>query len=243
MEQIIFGRNPVMEAVRSEREIDKILIRKGAREGSIIPILKKASQRGIVIQEVDRARLDTLAEGGNHQGIAAFVTDFKYASLDDIFSKAAAAGEPPFIIICDKITDPHNLGAIIRSADCAGAHGVIIPKRNSAAVNGAAEKTSAGAAEHMLVARVTNLASAMDELKERGVWIAGADMDGRLMYDTDLRGSLAVVIGSEGSGISRLVKEKCDFTVSIPMFGKINSLNASVAAGILMYEAVRQRRE
>ena len=241
LENLIFGRNPVLEAVASGREIDKIIIKKGGREGSIIPIIKKASQKGIVIQEVDKNRLDKLCEGENHQGIAAFVTDYKYASVADILACAEKKGEKPFIVFCDKITDPHNLGAIIRTAECVGAHGVVIPKRNSAVVNSVVSKTSAGAVMHIPVAKVTNLASSIDDLKEQGMWFVGADMDGSVMYDVDFKGSIGLVIGSEGDGISRLVREKCDFIASIPMNGQVNSLNASVAAGVLMYEALRQR--
>lgn len=242
MEDIIIGRNPVLEAIRSGRAVDKILIKKGKYEGSIVPIVKKAKEAGIIIQEVDKAKLDSIAEGGNHQGAIAYVSAYEYVSVGDILSIAASKGEPPFVIICDKITDPHNLGAILRTANCVGAHGVIIPKRGSAMLNSVVAKTSAGAVEYTKVAKVTNLASAIDDLKERGMWIAGADMDGTEMYSVDLTGSLGIVIGSEGEGISRLVREKCDFIASIPMNGQINSLNASVAAGVLMYEALRQRK-
>lgn len=241
MEDTVIGRNPVLEAIKSGRSIDKILIKKGRYEGSIVPIVKKAKEAGIILQEVDRAKLDAIAEGENHQGVIAYVSAHSYVSVDDILKKAESKGEAPFVIICDKITDPHNLGAIIRTANCVGAHGVIIPKRNSAGVNSAAVKTSAGAVEYTGVARVTNIADTIDALKKRGLWIAAADMDGEAMYKTDLKGALGIVVGSEGSGVSRLVKEKCDFIISIPMFGEINSLNASVAAGVVMYEAVRQR--
>ncbi|MDO5398439.1 MAG: 23S rRNA (guanosine(2251)-2'-O)-methyltransferase RlmB [bacterium] len=242
MENIIIGRNPVMEAIKSGRTIEKILIKKGKYEGSIVPLVKKAKEAGIIIQEVERGKLDAIADGGNHQGVAAYVSDFKYSSVKDILNKASEMGEAPFVVLCDKITDPHNLGAIIRTAECAGVHGIIIPKRGSVGVNGTVEKTSAGAAEHMLIAKVTNLAQTIDELKKQGMWFAAADMDGEEMYNVDLKGSLGIIIGSEGSGVSRLVKEKCDFIAAIPMKGKINSLNASVAGGILMYEALRQRR-
>ena len=239
----IIGRNPVMEAIKSGRTVEKILIKKGKYEGSIVPLVKKAKEAKIIIQEVERGKLDALAEGANHQGVVAYVSDFKYSSVADIMDKAREQGEAPFVILCDKITDPHNLGAIIRTAECAGAHGIIIPKRGSVGVNSTVEKTSAGAAEHMLVAKVTNLAQTIDDLKEQGMWFAAADMDGQEMYKLDLKGSLGIIIGSEGSGVSRLVKEKCDFIASIPMKGKINSLNASVAGGILMYEALRQRMQ
>lgn len=239
MEDIIIGRNPVAEAIRSGREIDKILIKKDGMEGSIVPIIKKAKQKGIIVQEVEKQKLDRLADGGNHQGIAAFTAAHEYASVEDILSRS----ENPLIIICDKITDPHNLGSILRTANCVGASGVIIPKRNSVGLNGIVAKTSVGAVEYTPVARVTNIAQTIDTLKEKGFWVAGADMNGEEMYSSNLTGSLCLVIGSEGEGISRLVKEKCDFLVKIPMFGEINSLNASVAAAVLMYEASRQRNK
>ena len=207
----------------------------------MVPLVKKARERGILIQEAERAKLDSLSAGENHQGVAALVSDYHYASLGDILRRAEEKGEAPFVILCDKITDPHNLGAIIRTANCAGAHGVVIPKRNSAVVNSTVEKTSAGAVEFTPVVRVSNLVSAIQELKAAGLWIAGGDMNGEGMYTVDLTGPLGIVIGSEGSGISRLVRENCDFIASIPMAGDISSLNASVAASILMYEAVRQR--
>ena len=242
MEDKIIGRNPVLEAIKSGKVIDKILIKKGRYEGSIVPIVKKAKENGIIVQEVAKEKLDALADGGNHQGVIAIVSAHEYATVEDILKKAADKGEPPFIIICDKITDPHNLGAIIRTANCVGAHGVIIPKRGSVGVNSVVVKTSAGAAMYTSVAKVTNIASTLDELKKAGLWIAAADMDGEEMYKIDLKGALGIVIGSEGEGISRLVREKCDFIASIPMAGEINSLNASVAAGVLMYEALRQRK-
>lgn len=242
MEDKILGRNPVMEAIRSGRSIDKILVKKGKYEGSIVPIIKKAKDAGIIIQEVDRAKLDAIAEGGSHQGVIAYVSAYEYSTVKDILDRARSKGEAPFVIICDKITDPHNLGAIIRTANCVGAHGVIIPKRGSAGLNSTVAKTSAGAVEYTPVAKVTNIASVIDELKKEGLWITAADMDGEEMYKIDLQGALGIVIGSEGEGIGRLIREKCDFIASIPMEGDINSLNASVAAGVLMYEALRQRR-
>ena len=242
MEDKIIGRNPVLEAIKAGRSIDKILIKKGKYEGSIVPVVKKAKESGIIIQEVDKVKLDALAEGGNHQGIVAYVSQYDYVSVDDILAIASDKGEAPFVIICDKITDPHNLGAIIRTANCVGAHGVIVPKRNSAGLNSVVAKTSAGAVEYTRVAKVTNIAETIEKLKKQGMWIAAADMDGQEMYKTDLKGSLGIVVGSEGEGVSRLVREKCDFIVSIPMYGQINSLNASVAAGVLMYEALRQRK-
>lgn len=241
MEDIIFGRGPVNEALKNLHPIDKIIIKKGAYQNSLIPIINEAKKQGIVIQQVDPVKLDRMANGGNHQGVVAMVSAYSYVSLNDILTKAQEKGESPFVIICDKITDPHNLGAIIRTANCVGAHGVIIPKHESAGVNSVVMKTSAGALEYTPVAKVTNIASAIDELKDKGFWVTAADMDGESMYDIDLKGSIALCIGSEGKGVSRLVREKCDFIASIPMYGDINSLNASVAAGVLMYEAVRQR--
>lgn len=241
MEDKIIGRNPVLEAIKAGRSIDKILIKKGKYEGSVISVVKKAKESGIIIQEVDRAKLDALSEGGNHQGVVAYVSAYDYVSVDDILKKAQDMGEAPFVIICDKITDPHNLGAIIRTANCVGAHGVIIPKRNSVGLNSVVAKTSAGAVEYTGVAKVTNIADTIDRLKKSGLWIAAADMDGQEMYGADLKGALGIVVGSEGEGVGRLVKEKCDFVVSIPMHGEISSLNASVAASVLMYEALRQR--
>lgn len=243
MEDKIIGRNPVLEAIRSGRSIDKILVKKGKYEGSIVPIIKKAKASGIILQEVDKAKLDQIAEGENHQGVIAYISMYDYSSVKDILEYAEEKNEAPFVIICDKITDPHNLGAIIRTANCVGAHGIIIPKRGSAGLNSVVAKTSAGAVEYTRVAKVTNIANTIDDLKKSGMWIAAADMDGELMYNVDLKGSLGIVIGSEGEGVSRLVKEKCDFIASIPMQGEINSLNASVAAGVLMYEAVRQRQK
>lgn len=240
-EDKIYGRNPVLEAIRHGREIDKILIKKGGTDGSVNVIVKKAKDLGIIISEVDKQKLDSICGGENHQGVVAYTAVHEYATVKDILKKAADKGQPPFIIICDKITDPHNLGSIIRTANCAGVDGIIIPKRNSVGLNAVVAKTSAGAVECTPVARVTNIAQTVEALKKEGVWVAGADMDGEPMGKCDLKGALALVIGNEGEGISHLVKEKCDFLVSIPMFGDINSLNASVAAAVLTYEAVRQR--
>ncbi len=241
MEDKIFGRNPVAEALKSGRAVEKILVRKGRIDGSLIPIIKKAKAAGIIVQETDARRLDELSGDRNHQGVIAYVSEYEYASAADILKIAYDKGEAPFVVICDKITDPHNLGAILRTANCAGVHGVIIPKRGSAGLNAAAVKTAAGAAEYTPVARVTNISSTIAELKKAGLWICAADMDGESLYKSDLKGPLAIVIGSEGEGISRLVRENCDFAVSIPMAGEINSLNASVAAGVIIYEALRQR--
>ena len=237
MEDIIFGRAPVLEALKNSHPIDKIIIKSGPYAKSLIPVIDEAKKRNIVIQQADGARLDRMANGENHQGVIAMISAYSYVSVNDIISDKDDA----FVIICDKITDPHNLGAIIRTANCVGADGVIIPKRDSAGVNSVVMKTSAGAVEYTPVAKVTNLASTIDELKEQGFWITAADMDGQGMYDIDFKGKIAIVVGSEGKGVSRLVREKCDFIAQIPMYGEINSLNASVAAAVLMYEAVRQR--
>ena len=238
MEDKIFGRNPVLEAIRSGREIDKIFVKKGNVEGSLIPLIRKAKERGIIISEIDRHKLDQMADGANHQGVIAIAATHEYMPLAELLDRAKT---PSFLVICDKITDPHNLGSILRTANCVGADGVIIPKRNSVGLNSVVAKTSAGAIEYTPVAHVTNIAQTIDQLKERGYWIAGADMDGEEMYKSNLTGAIALVIGSEGEGISRLVREKCDFLVKIPMSGDINSLNASAAAAVLMYEIKRQR--
>ena len=235
------GRNAVLEVLKSGRDIEKIIVQKGNVEGTIRRIAGMAKERGIVVQEAARQKLDEMSQTKNHQGVIAIVSEHEYAEVDDILRSAAEKGEKPFIIILDNITDPHNLGAVIRTAECAGAHVVIIPKRRSVGLTAVVGKTSAGALEYMPVARVTNIARTIEELKKQGVWVACADMDGEDYYDASLDGAIALVIGSEGEGVSRLVKEKCDFTVSIPMYGKISSLNASVAGALLMYEVVRQR--
>ncbi len=238
---VIFGRNSVAEAIKSGRPLDSVMVARGDRSGSIPKIVADAKKAGIVIKEVDAKKLDFICGHNNHQGIAAMGAVKEYSSVEDIFATAEERNEPPFIIICDEIEDPHNLGAIIRTAEAAGAHGVIIPKRRSASLSFTVAKTSAGAVEFMHVARVTNIPQTIDELKKRGVWVYCADMDGEPFYKSNLKGAIALVIGSEGNGVGRLVKEKCDVTLSMPMKGKINSLNASVAAGILMYEVSRQR--
>lgn len=242
MQDKLIGRNPVKEMLRSGGDIDKIFVKKDA-DGSLLPLLRMARERHIPISEVDRRKLDSLAEGENHQGILAYVPCEKYYTPAEILEKARSEGRAPFIIILDKIEDPHNLGSIIRTAHCAGADGVIIPKHGSAPLGSITAKTAAGATAYTPVARVTNIARTIDELKKEGLWIVGADMGGEPMYNVDMTGALAIVIGNEGDGISRLVREKCDFIAEIPMFGKINSLNASVAAAVLMYEAVRRRCE
>ena len=236
---VISGRNPVSEAIR--RPIDKILVARGEKSGAVVGILAKARDRQIPVKEVDRAKLDYITGSSVHQGIAAFAAVKDYSSVDEIFEYAESRSESPFIVVLDEIEDPHNLGAIIRTAECAGVHGVIIPKRRSAGLSYVVGKASAGAVEYMRVARVTNIASLLDELKDRGVWIYGADMNGEDYTKCDLSGACAIVIGNEGKGISRLVRQKCDVIVSLPMKGKINSLNASVAAGILMYHAAKGR--
>ncbi|WP_129599408.1 23S rRNA (guanosine(2251)-2'-O)-methyltransferase RlmB [Anaerophilus nitritogenes] len=237
----IEGRNPVIEALKSDREIDKIMILKGA-EGSVKKIIGMAKDKNVVISYVEKQKLDQISESHAHQGVIAFVAAHKYSDLEDIFKKAETKGEDPFIIILDEITDPHNLGSIIRTANASGAHGVIIPKRRAVGLTGVVAKTSAGAIEYVPVCKVSNIAQTIDALKDRGVWIAGADMDGKKKYhEENLTGKIALVIGSEGKGISRLIKEKCDFLVNIPMKGEVSSLNASIAASILMYEVTRQR--
>lgn len=238
---VIAGRNPVTEALRSGRAIDSILIVKGELNGSVKVIAAKARSMKIPVKEVDKKKLDIMCGGAVHQGVAAIAAIKEYSTVDDIFELAESRKEPPFIIVLDEIEDAHNLGAIIRTAECAGAHGIIIPKRRAVGLNYTVGKTSAGAYEYMPVARVTNIPTVLDELKERGCWIYGADMDGTVYAENDLKGAAALVIGSEGNGLGRLVREKCDVILSLPMCGRINSLNASVAAGILMYEFTRQR--
>ncbi len=242
-EGIIIGRNAVTEALRSGREIDSIYIAKGGRGGSLSPIIAKASKNGIVIKEVDTRKLDKMAGSANHQGIVAAGAVKEYSELEDIFKLAEERNEAPFIIICDELEDPHNLGAILRTAECAGVHGVIIPKRRSVGLTFAVGKASAGAVEYVPVVRVTNIPDTMDKLKEKGVWIYTADMGGQNWCEVDYSGACALVIGSEGFGVGKLVREKSDFIVSLPMKGKINSLNASVACGILTYEIARQRAQ
>lgn len=240
-ENIIIGRNAVTEAIRSGRAIDSVYVQKGNRHGSITAVLAKARDKDINIKEVDIRKLDRMCGGANHQGICATAAAAEYSELEDIFNLAKERNEAPFIIICDELSDPHNLGAIIRTAECAGAHGVIIPKRRNVGLTYSVGKTSAGAVEYVPVVRVTNLPNTIDELKEKGLWVYAADMDGNPWCEQDYSGPVALVVGSEGEGVGRLVKEKCDFTVSLPMKGKINSLNASVACGIICYEVSRQR--
>ena len=239
-ENLLTGRNPVTEALRSGRTIDKLMVQTGA-EGSVKVILALAKERGIPVHFVKRAALDRVAGQENHQGVAAFVASARESSLEEMLALAESRREPPFLVLLDGIEDPHNLGAIMRTAECAGAHGVLLPKRHSAGMTDTVARTSAGAVEYLPWARVSNLTQTIDHLKSLGIWVAACDMDGSPLYATDLRGPLALVIGGEGSGIGRLVREHCDFAVRIPMKGRISSLNASNAAAVLMYEAVRQR--
>ena len=240
--EIIEGRNAVIEALRAGRNIDKIFISKGEVDKTLGHIASKARDAGIVVVECDRRKLDFMSVTKAHQGVIALCAVRDYCSIEDIFALASERGEDPFIIVCDEISDPHNLGAVIRSAECAGAHGVIIPKRRSAGLTAIVDKASAGAAEHSLIARVPNISAALRELKDRGVWVFGTAADGESdLWHTDFSGPIALVIGSEGDGISRLVRENCDVIVSLPMKGKVSSLNASAAAAITMYEVLRQR--
>ncbi len=233
-----------MELLKSDKQVDKLYVLKGELKGSINKIMGKAKDMGIVIQQVDKNKLDSMAEGNAHQGVVALVTGYEYSEVADMLQLAKTRNESPFILILDGIEDTHNLGAIIRTAECAGVHGVVIPKRRAAMVNQTVYKSSAGAVEHMKVAQVGNITQTIEDLKKEGLWIYGADMDGEKEYfRTDLKGAIALVIGNEGKGLSRLVKEKCDVLVSIPMTGKVGSLNASNAASILIYEVVRQSYE
>ena len=239
---VIEGRNAVIEALRAGTAIDKIYLAKGDTDSALGHIANTARANGVVVVNADRRKLDEMSRTHAHQGVIAVAAVREYASIEDIFQRAEEQGEAPLIVLCDELSDPHNRGAVIRTAECAGAHGVVIPKRRSAGLTAIVAKTSAGAVSHIPVARVPNLTALMKELQKRGVWIFGAEMNGTTsLYEADLKGPAAIVIGSEGSGMSRLVAETCDFTVSIPMKGKINSLNASAAAAILLYEAVRQR--
>ena len=239
---VIEGRNAVIEALRAGTAIDKIYLMKGEADSALGHIASTARERGIVVVDADRRKLDNMSRTNAHQGVIALAAVREYASVDDILNAAREKGENPLIVVCDELSDPHNLGAVIRTADAAGAHGVIIPKRRSAGLTAVVGKTSAGAVAHVPVARVPNLPALLKELKEAGVWVFGTAADGTTpLYQADLKGPAAIVIGSEGTGMGRLVAENCDFTVSIPMFGKINSLNASAAAAVLLYEAVRQR--
>lgn len=237
----IEGRNPIIEALRSDRAIDKIMISNSSKEGSIKKIIGMAKEKNIVIQYVDKHKLDEISTSHAHQGVIAVVSDYKYYELSDLLEIANKKGEDPFFIILDEITDPHNLGTIIRTADAVGAHGVIIPKRRSVHITSVVAKASAGAVEYVPVCKVTNIVNTIKQLKKEGLWIAAADMDGEVFYEQNLTGPIGLVIGSEGFGVSRLVKQNCDFVVKMPMIGNVSSLNASVAGGILLYEIFRQR--
>ena len=240
-ESKIEGRNAVTEAFRSGKTIDRLFILDGCQDGPILTIKREARKQDTVIKYVDRDRLDQMSETGKHQGVIAVAAAYEYAEMDDIFKLAGEKGEDPFVILLDNIEDPHNLGAIIRTANLAGAHGVIIPKNRAVGLTATVARTSAGALNYTPVVKVTNLSQTIEELKKRGMWFVCADMDGETMYKLNLKGPIGLVIGSEGEGVGRLVKEKCDFVASIPMKGDIDSLNASVACGVLAYEIVRQR--
>ncbi len=239
--RIIIGRNSVIEALKSGVNFENIYILRGEHNGSLRVIISMARDMNISIKEIDYKKLDEISNKGNHQGVVAIVSEKEYCTVSEILDYAKSKGEPPFVVIADGIEDPHNLGAIIRTAECAGVHGIIIPKRRSVGITHTVSKTSAGAVEYMKIAKVTNISQAIDELKDNGLWIYGLDMDGQALYKTDLKGAVALVVGSEGKGISRIVREKCDVIISIPMYGKVNSLNASVATGLGVYEVCRQR--
>ena len=239
-EDVLIGRNAVTEALRAGRGINKILLADGDREGQVSEIVALAKERGIVLQFVDRGKIESVASGLRHQGVLAYVAPVAYVELEEILAKAEAVGEPPFLLLLDELEDPHNLGALLRTADATGVHGVLIPKRRSVPLTATVAKTSAGAVEYVPVARIGNIAQTLKNLKEKGFWVAGADMDGKQnYYEADLTGPLVLVVGSEGKGMGRLTKEQCDFIVKMPMVGKINSLNASVAGSILMYESIK----
>ncbi len=240
-ENMIEGRNAVLEAFRAGKPIDKLFVLDGCTDGPVRTILREAKKHDVILQFVSKERLTKLSETGKHQGVIAFAAAYEYSSVEDMLALAKERGEDPFLILLDNIEDPHNLGAIIRTANLAGAHGVIIPKRRAAGLTATVAKTSAGALNYTPVAKVTNLKKTMEELKEKGLWFVCADMDGEQMYKLNLTGPIGLVIGSEGEGVSRLAKETCDFAAGIPMKGEIDSLNASVAAGVLAYEIVRQR--
>jgi len=240
-ENMIEGRNAVLEAFRSGKTVDKLYVQDGCKDGPVQTILREARKQDTIVQFVGKERLSQLSETGKHQGVIASVASYAYSTVEEMLALAKERGEDPFLILLDNIEDPHNLGAIIRTANLAGAHGVIIPKRRAAGLTAVVAKTSAGALHYTPVAKVTNLVKTMEELKEQGLWFVCADMDGERIYDLNLKGPIGLVIGSEGEGVGRLVKETCDFVASIPMKGQISSLNASVAAGVLAYEIVRQR--
>lgn len=238
--EVVAGRNPVMEVLSGERDVERVFIADGS-EGSVSKIVALAREQGVIVDFVPKEKIDAMAPGVKHQGVVAKVSEYKYADMEEVFARAEASGEDPFIIILDEISDPHNLGAIIRTAECAGAHGVVIPKRRAASLTQTVALSAAGAIENMPVVQVTNLARTIEELQSKGVWVGAADMDGETYYEANLTGPIAIVIGNEGKGVGRLVKEKCDFVLSIPMYGRINSLNASNAAAVLMYGIRRAR--
>lgn len=238
--EVVAGRNPVVEVLSGERDVERIFIADGS-EGSVSKIVALAREQGVIVDFVPKEKIDAMAPGVKHQGVVAKVSEYKYAEMEEVFARAEASGEDPFIIILDEISDPHNLGAIIRTAECAGAHGVVIPKRRAASLTQTVALSAAGAIENMPVVQVTNLARTIEELQAKGIWVGAADMDGETYYEANLTGPIAIVIGNEGKGVGRLVKEKCDFVLSIPMYGKINSLNASNAAAVLMYGIRRAR--
>lgn len=240
-ELTIEGRNAVIEAFRAGKTIDKIYVLDGCQDGPVRTILREAKKHDTIVQFVKKDRLDQMSNTGKHQGVIAHAAAYEYAEIDDMFALAEEKGEPPFIVLLDNIEDPHNLGAIIRTANQAGAHGVIIPKRHAVGLTATVARTSAGALNYTPVAKVTNIANTIEQLKERGLWFVCADMDGEVMYQMDLKGPIGLVIGNEGDGVGRLVKEKCDYVAKIPMRGDIDSLNASVAMGIMAFEIVRQR--
>ena len=242
-DSVIEGRNAVLEAFRSGKTVDRLFILKGCQDGPVLSIARMARKQDTLIQYVPKVRLDQLSDTGKHQGVIAYAAAYAYASVEDMLALAKEKGEPPFLFLLDGLEDPHNLGAIIRTANLSGAHGVIIPKRRAAGLTSVVAKASAGAINYTPVAKVTNLTAVMEDLKKEGLWFVCADMDGTLMYDLDLTGPLGIIIGNEGEGVSRLVRERCDLTAAIPMKGDIDSLNASVAAGVLAYEALRQRLE
>ena len=240
--EVVAGRNPVVEVLSGDRDVERVFIADGS-EGSVSKIVALAREQGVIVDFVPKEKIDAMAPGVKHQGVVAKVSEYKYAEMEEVFARAEASGEDPFIIILDEISDPHNLGAIIRTAECAGAHGVVIPKRRAASLTQTVALSAAGAVENMPVVQVTNLARTIEELQAKGIWVGAADMDGETYYEANLSGPIAIVIGNEGKGVGRLVKEKCDFVLSIPMYGKINSLNASNAAAVLMYGIRRARKK
>ena len=242
-EGLAVGRNAVKELLADGRDVEKIYIQRGEREGSINLLVGIASERKIPIIELDRQKMDRMCGNARHQGIIALASEQNYSSIEDILQYAEQKGEPPFIVLLDGVEDPHNLGAIIRSAECMGAHGIIIPKRRAVGLTPTVAKASAGAIMHMRIAKVTNLSQTIAELKERGIWFYAADMDGESVYETDLKGAIGIILGGEGDGVSRLVKEKSDFVISVPMYGKVNSMNVSCAAAVILAQAANQKRK